>query len=204
MEPDTIHREEEILASLARQAQAVTTDLFSLSGADAHAVKSQTFMAGPMTFLANNRAGLERLLERIFSAAISCLDIVDRAFTYENFAILKQSRASTPIQLLNYDQPHSGVVREDFAASPTDLRQRSGPVCVRIPFIGPEQACPLAQGSSWIFTDAGAFSLSRSFVAIGSADILVTPFTDDGRLREEHFTQWWEEKAPGAQAQDIR
>lgn len=196
--------EEAHFTAQAADARAVTAALFSLSGANADAVKSHSLMDGPMTFTTANRVGLERLLERIFSGTASRIEIADRSFASENFSLLKQSRAATPIQILTYDQPRSAAVRDDFTTALTHLRTRTGSVRVRVPFVGIEQSCPLPDTGSWIFTDAGAFSLSHSFAAIGSADITVTPHDDDGRLREEHFAKWWDEKLPGVQAPDIR
>lgn len=201
---DKVAHEETHFAAQAAAAQAVTAAFFSLSGANADSAKSQSLMDGPVTFTTANRAGLERLLERIFSGTASGIEIADRSFAYENFSLLKQSRAATPIQILTYDQPRSAAVHDDFTIALTDLRTRTGSVRVRVPFVGIEQSCPLPSTGSWIFTDAGAFSLSHSFAAIGSADITVTPHDDDGRLREEHFAKWWDEKSPGVQALDIR
>ena len=201
---EEVAREEAHFTARAADARTVTTALFSLSGADVDSVKSHNLMDGPMTFTTANRAGLERLLERIFSGTASRIEITDRSFASENFPLLKQSRAATPIQILTYDQPRSAAVRDDFTTALTHLRTRTGSVRVRVPFVGIEQSCPLPDTGSWIFTDAGAFSLSHSFAAIGSADITVTPHDDDGRLREEHFAKWWDEKLPGVQAPDIR
>ena len=78
-----------------------------------------------------------------------------------------------------------------------------GRVRVRVPLFGDDQSCPLSHKMAWIFTETGAFSLSSSLREIGMGEITVTPYNDDGTLRDKEFARWWDEKEPGAQAQDV-